>query len=81
MAGAAIEVQDLVKVFPRRGHEDVRAVDGLSLEVPHGAIFPCSDQMAPAKPSPSSRFYPLEPRRPLFRLIRYANPITWHVSD
>jgi ABC-2 type transport system permease protein len=28
----------------------------------------------------SSMFYPLEPLPPLFRIIAYANPITWHVD-
>lgn len=36
---AAIEVRDLVKTFKRRGQPEVRAVDGLSFEVPRGAIF------------------------------------------
>ena len=36
---AAIEVQDLVKTFQRRGQPPVRAVDGLSFEVQRGSIF------------------------------------------
>ncbi len=39
MADAAIAVENLVKVFRRRGQPELRAVDGLSFEVPHGAIF------------------------------------------
>ena len=35
----AIEVIDLVKVFPRRGLQPVRAVDGVSFAVPKGTIF------------------------------------------
>jgi ABC-2 type transport system ATP-binding protein len=35
----AIEVQDLVKVYERRGRPAVRAVDGLSFAVPRGEIF------------------------------------------
>jgi ABC-2 type transport system ATP-binding protein len=35
----AIEVQDLVKVYARRGRPVVRAVDGLSFSVPRGEIF------------------------------------------
>jgi ABC-2 type transport system ATP-binding protein len=36
---AAIEVEDLVKTFKRRGQPAVRAVDGLSFQVQRGAIF------------------------------------------
>ena len=36
---AAIEVQDLVKVFKRRAQSPLRAVDSLSFEVQRGAIF------------------------------------------
>ena len=36
---AAIEVQDLVKSFSRRGQPAVRAIDGLSFDVQRGAIF------------------------------------------
>src|SRR6185369_11587379 len=36
---AAIDVVDLVKVFPRRGQAPLRAVDGLSFTVAPGAIF------------------------------------------
>jgi ABC-2 type transport system ATP-binding protein len=39
MADTAIEVQDLVKVFPVRGRAPVRAVDGLSFSVSTGSIF------------------------------------------
>jgi ABC-2 type transport system ATP-binding protein len=39
MADAAIEVENLVKVFHRRGQPVLRAVDGLSFEVQRGAIF------------------------------------------
>ena len=39
MAAAAIEVEDLVKVFPVRGRAPVRAVDGLSFAVASGSIF------------------------------------------
>lgn len=39
MTDAAIAVENLVKVFHRRGQPALRAVDGLSFEVPHGAIF------------------------------------------
>lgn len=39
MAGAAIEVEDLVKVFAARGREPVRAVDGVSFSVARGTIF------------------------------------------
>jgi ABC-2 type transport system ATP-binding protein len=39
MFGAAIEVENLVKVFHRRGQAELRAVDGLSFAVPRGAIF------------------------------------------
>jgi ABC-2 type transport system permease protein len=28
----------------------------------------------------SSMFYPLDPLPPLFRMVAYANPITWHVD-
>jgi ABC-2 type transport system permease protein len=28
----------------------------------------------------SSMFYPLEPMPPAFRLVAYANPVTWHVD-
>ena len=35
----AIEVEDLVKVFSRRGAAPVRAIDGLSFSVPAGSIF------------------------------------------
>jgi ABC-2 type transport system ATP-binding protein len=36
---AAIEVEELVKVFGRRGREPVRAVDRLSFAVPGGSVF------------------------------------------
>ncbi len=39
MADAAIEVEDLVKIFPVRGREPVRAVDGISFAVASGSIF------------------------------------------
>jgi ABC-2 type transport system ATP-binding protein len=39
MPDAAIHVQDLVKVFHRRGQPPLRAVDGLSFDVQRGAIF------------------------------------------
>jgi ABC-2 type transport system ATP-binding protein len=39
MSDAAIVVEDLVKVFQRRGQAELRAVDGLSFEVRRGAIF------------------------------------------
>jgi ABC-2 type transport system ATP-binding protein len=39
MSELAIEVVDLVKAFSRRGRPPVRAVDGLSFEVPKGTIF------------------------------------------
>src|SRR5688500_12043140 len=39
MSNPAIEVQDLVKVFKRRGQPELRAVDGLSFDVAQGAIF------------------------------------------
>ena len=39
MSQPAIEVEDLVKVFRRRGQPPLRAVDGLSFSVPRGAIF------------------------------------------
>jgi ABC-2 type transport system ATP-binding protein len=39
MSNLAIEVQNLVKVFNRRGQPELRAVDGLSFEVEQGAIF------------------------------------------
>ncbi len=39
MSGAAIEVENLVKVFQRRGQPALRAVDGLSFEVQRGSIF------------------------------------------
>jgi ABC-2 type transport system ATP-binding protein len=39
MADTAIEVQDLVKVFPVRGRAPVRAVDGISFSVTAGSIF------------------------------------------
>ena len=39
MSDWAIEVQDLVKVFKRRGQPPVRAVDGLGFTVARGAIF------------------------------------------
>jgi ABC-2 type transport system ATP-binding protein len=39
MPRPAISVQDLVKVYARRGQPDVRAVDGLSFEVAAGSIF------------------------------------------
>ncbi len=39
MAAPAIEVEGLVKVFPRRRDDPLRAVDGLSFTVAPGAIF------------------------------------------
>jgi ABC-2 type transport system ATP-binding protein len=39
MTDTAIEVEDLVKVFPGRGRAPVRAVDGLSFAVSAGSIF------------------------------------------
>ena len=39
MSQPAIEVDNLVKVFQRRGQTELRAVDGLSFEVQRGAIF------------------------------------------
>ena len=39
MSAPAIEVENLVKVFRRRGQPELRAVDGLSFSVPRGAIF------------------------------------------
>jgi ABC-2 type transport system ATP-binding protein len=39
MSNAAIEVEDLVKVFHARGRTPVRAVDGLSFAVSAGSIF------------------------------------------
>ncbi|CAN5549239.1 daunorubicin resistance protein DrrA family ABC transporter ATP-binding protein [soil metagenome] len=39
MSDAAIQVENLVKVFHRRGQQALRAVDGLSFEVQRGAIF------------------------------------------
>jgi ABC-2 type transport system ATP-binding protein len=39
MSDAAIEVENLVKVFQRRGQAELRAVDGLSFAVQRGAIF------------------------------------------
>lgn len=35
----AIEVSSLVKVFAKRNHRPIRAVDGLSFHVPKGSIF------------------------------------------
>ena len=39
MHDAAISVENLVKVFTRRGQQPVRAVDGLSFDVRRGSIF------------------------------------------
>jgi ABC-2 type transport system ATP-binding protein len=39
MSATAISVQNLVKVFTRRGQPAVRAVDGLSFDVRRGSIF------------------------------------------
>jgi ABC-2 type transport system ATP-binding protein len=39
MSHAALEVENLVKTFGRRGQPPVRAVDGLSIAVPPGSIF------------------------------------------
>jgi len=39
MPDSAIEVENLVKVFRRRGHPELRAVDGLSFTVSRGSIF------------------------------------------
>jgi ABC-2 type transport system ATP-binding protein len=39
MSRPAIQVENLVKVFRRRGAAPVRAVDGLSFSVPEGTIF------------------------------------------
>ena len=39
MAQPAIAVENLVKVFRRRGQPPLRALDGLSFDVPRGAIF------------------------------------------
>ena len=39
MSQPAIEVDNLVKVFRRRGQPPLRAIDGLSFSVPRGAIF------------------------------------------
>jgi ABC-2 type transport system ATP-binding protein len=39
MSSPVIEVDDLVKVFHRRGHPPARAVDGLSFSVAQGSIF------------------------------------------
>jgi ABC-2 type transport system ATP-binding protein len=39
MSQAALEVENLVKVYQKRGQAPVRAVDGLSFHVPRGAIF------------------------------------------
>ena len=36
---AAIDVVDLVKIFPRRGQAPLRAVDGLAFTVAPGTIF------------------------------------------
>jgi ABC-2 type transport system ATP-binding protein len=38
-SSVAIEVEDLVKVFARRGREPIRAVDRLSFTVPGGSVF------------------------------------------
>jgi len=35
----AIEVSAIVKVFAKRDHRTIRAVDGLSFQVPKGSIF------------------------------------------
>jgi ABC-type multidrug transport system ATPase subunit len=39
MSRFALEVEDLTKVYERRGKEAVRAVDGISFSVPRGEIF------------------------------------------
>ena len=39
MSDTAIEVQDLVKVFRRKSHEPIKAVDGLSFRVQRGDIY------------------------------------------
>jgi ABC-2 type transport system ATP-binding protein len=39
MRECALEVKNLVKVYQRRGHAAVRAVDGISFGVPRGEIF------------------------------------------
>ena len=39
MPSAAIAVRDLVKIYVRRGEVAVRAVDGLTFDVPRGIIF------------------------------------------
>jgi ABC-2 type transport system ATP-binding protein len=39
MSAPALRVEQLVKTYRRRSREGVRAVDGLSFEVPRGAIF------------------------------------------
>ncbi|TAN22650.1 MAG: ABC transporter ATP-binding protein [Acidobacteria bacterium] len=39
MAEPALEVDNLIKVYERRGRPAVRAVDGISFSVPGGAIF------------------------------------------
>ena len=39
MSKFALEVEDLTKVYERRGQSPVRAVDGISFSVPRGEIF------------------------------------------
>ncbi|MHB8412834.1 MAG: ABC transporter ATP-binding protein [Candidatus Acidiferrales bacterium] len=39
MANFALEIENLVKVYERRGQPPVRAVDGISFSVPRGEIF------------------------------------------
>lgn len=39
MSEFALEVQNLVKVYPARGKPPIRAVDGMSFSVPRGIIF------------------------------------------
>src|SRR5262245_23452750 len=39
MPASAISVRDLVKTYARRRQAPVRALDGVSFEVPRGAIF------------------------------------------
>jgi ABC-2 type transport system ATP-binding protein len=39
MTDPALSVVDLVKTYRRRNEVAVRAVDGLSFDVPRGAIF------------------------------------------
>ena len=54
---AAIEAEGLVKVYRSRTHE-VRALDGVDLEVQEGTVLGLLGPTAPGRPRPSASLQP-----------------------